>query len=511
MWLRHLKISGVLGWYHEPVSHKDTHMHFRTHLLGRNTGSRIQAHPPVAAFVALVTVLAVVAAGDAQADKIDQYVVTQMIRQHIPALSLAVVKNGRPVKQKGYGQANLELAVRASTATVYQIGSISKQFIAAAVLLLSDAGKLGLADPVRKYLPDAPEAWQPITIRHLLTHTSGLQREAPGSVLEAQSDVETVRSAYSLPLPFAPGEKWQYSNLGYSVLAEIITTAAQMPWPEYVRNRIFEPLAMTATRTTTAEELVPLRASGYQWMDNNSYHNAPVVHGVRPSGAFLSNVLDLSKWDAALYSASFLSQQQRELMWTPVKLNDGSEKPYGFGWELAKLGNHRQTKHAGTMLGFRSQILRFPDDGLTIVVLTNATQATPEKIASGVAAFYISDLKPPQPKRSIANVSADVLDRYVGRYQFPGRELTLTRRENNLALSMPMAMPALGTDVAALLRGVSMPLAVLTPENETRFFDEDDPNSSYVFAVGTDGNVQLSLENAQGKVLQSGLKIAREH
>jgi CubicO group peptidase (beta-lactamase class C family) len=451
-----------------------------------------------ASCLALIFLFCFGAAGAARADETDDYVAAQMSRQHIPGLSLAVLKDGRPVKVQGYGIANLELGTAATPETVYQIGSVSKQFIAAGILLLSEQGKLGLDDSIRKYLGDAPDAWQAITIRHVLTHTSGLVRETPGLQLKVQSVVDTIQASYSTPLAFAPGEKWQYSNLGYFVLAEIISRAAQVPWPQYLQERIFTPLGMSATRTTTVEELIPHRASGYHWMDSNKYQNAQSVAGVRPSGAFLSSVLDLAKWDAALSTDTLFSPQQRELMWTPVKLNDGSDKPYGFGWEVGKVGKHRQVKHAGTMFGFRSQILRFPDDRLTIVVLTNATQAVPEKIALGVAAFYLPDLKLQQPKRNATKLAGEILDSFTGRYQFPGnRVLTVARRDDKLTVSM--ALQGLGKEIDPLVQGVSMDLALLTPETETRFFDEADPRSTYLFSKDAQGQVELAIEDPNGK------------
>jgi CubicO group peptidase (beta-lactamase class C family) len=457
----------------------------------------------------ILGLLLCVAAFCARADKVDDLVAAQMNRQHIPGLSLAVLKNGKAVKLKGYGVANLELGTRSTPATVFQIGSMSKQFIATGIVFLNEEGKIDLDDSVAKYIPDAPQTWQAITVRHLLTHTSGLVRETPDLQLKAQSEIEAIRSAYPAPLSFKPGDKWQYSNLGYFVLAEIINQAAHVPWPQYLEQRIFTPLGMSATRTTTVEELVADRASGYHWMDSGTFHNAQILPGVRPSGAFLSSVLDLTKWDAALYSDEFLSSEKRELMWTPVKLNDGSEKPYGFGWEVGKTGKHRHVKHAGTMLGFRSQLLRFPDDRLSVVVLTNATQASPEKIGMRVAALYIPDLNPPQPERKSTKQRSQILDTYTGSYQLAAdRLLKVSRRGDQLALSMPMATPALGKEVAALVQGVSMDLALLTAENETRFFDEDDPRLTYVFATDADGKTQLQVENEKGDVMQRASKIS---
>jgi CubicO group peptidase (beta-lactamase class C family) len=453
-------------------------------------------------------VLCVAAAGSARADKIDDFVAAQMRRQHIPGLSLTVLKNGKPVKVKGYGVANLELGTRATPETVYQIGSLSKQFIATGIMLLSREGKLDLDDPITKYLEDAPETWRAIKIRHVLTHTSGLVRETAGLQLKDQSAVQAIQAAYAMPLSFAPGEKWQYSNLGYFVLAEIISRASQISWPHYLQERIFLPLGMSATRTTTVDELVAQRANGYHWMDDDKYRNAQIVPGVRPSGAFLSSVIDLARWDAALYSDELLSPQQRRLMWTAVKLNDGSEKPYGFGWELGRSGGHSEVKHAGTMFGFRSQMLRFIDDGLTVVVLTNATQALPEKVALGVAAFYIPDLKLQQPRRNTVSLSPQVLDGYIGRYLAAGdRVLTIKRRDDKLALSMAMPTQALGPEIASLLQGLSMQIALLTPESESRFFDADDSRSTYIFAMDVQGKMQLTMENDKGQAMQTASRI----
>jgi D-alanyl-D-alanine carboxypeptidase len=430
--------------------------------------------------------LALAAATLARADQVDDYIADKLSSQHIPGLSLAVLKSGKPVKVQGYGFANLELGTPATPESVYKIGSLSKQFIATSIVLLSAEGKVGLDDSIRKYLDDAPETWQPITVRRVLSHTAGLGREAPGfDPLKVQSDLDTIRTAYAAPLAYSPGEKYQYSNLGYFVLAEIITRAAGKPWPEFIQDRIFAPLGMRATRTTTTEDLVPHRASAYDYdKANNSFHNTGVVLAMRPSGAFISSVLDLAKWDAALYTDKPLSAQQRELMWMPTKLNDGTERPYGLGWAVTKVGTHRSVEHAGTLTSFRSQISRFVDDKVTVIVLTNCGQAMPETIALRVASFYIPDL---MPQRKVAKVAAQVLDGYAGRYEAPGlRARVISRRGDRLVLGIVM-------DKETLEEGV------LLPESETRFFNEDDTRIAYAFVRDKDGKPQLVLEQEQGK------------
>jgi CubicO group peptidase (beta-lactamase class C family) len=327
-----------------------------------------------------------------RADKVDDYVKAEMQKQRIPGLSLAVVKEGKVIKAQGYGLANVEHNVAARPETVYKIGSVSKQFLATGIMLLVQEGKIGLDDKVGKYLDGTPESWNGITIRHLLTHTSGIIREGPGfDPFKDQKDIDVIKSAYTSPLRFATGEKYEYCNVGYFSLAEIISRISGKSWGEFMNERVFAPLGMTATRPTSFSAIVPNRADGYEWK-NDKMQNAVEYIALRPSGAFLSTVLDLAKWDAALYTDAFLKQTTREQMWTPVKLNSGAEYPYGFGWQLNPLGNHRQIHHGGSLPGFRSYFSRLPDDKLSIIVLTNCDGANPAVFVRGVAAFYLSDL-----------------------------------------------------------------------------------------------------------------------
>jgi D-alanyl-D-alanine carboxypeptidase len=328
----------------------------------------------------------------ARADKVDDYVREQMQKQHIPALSVAVIKDGRLVKAKGYGFANLEHKVPARPDTVYKIASVSKQLIAAGILLLAQDGKMSVDDPVSKHLEGTPESWSGITVRHLLTHTSGIVREAPGfDYQKVQPDAEVVKTAYPLPLQFAPGEKYQYCNVGYFALAEIIRKVSGKPWPDFLSERVFSPLGMTSSRATTTIEIVPNRASGYAWTGGEQ-RNTPDGPAVRPSGAFLSTVLDMAKWDAALRTDALFRSSTREQMWSPVRLNNGTTYPYGFGWSLDAYQGHKQIHHGGAQPGFRSEYARFPDDGVSVIVLTNQDGARPAEIARGVAGFYIPAL-----------------------------------------------------------------------------------------------------------------------
>jgi len=327
-----------------------------------------------------------------RADKVDDYVKAEMQKQRIPGLSLAVVKEGKVIKAEGYGLANVEQNIPARPETVYKIGSVSKQFIATGIMLLVQDGKISLDDKVGKYLDGTPESWNGITVRHLLTHTSGIVREGPAfDPFKDQKDIDVIKSAYQSPLRFATGEKYEYCNVGYFSLAEIISRISGKSWGEFMNERVFAPLGMTATRPTSFSAIVPNRADGYEWK-NDKMQNAVEYIALRPSGAFLSTVLDLAKWDAALYTDAILKRATREQMWTPVKLNSGAAHPYGLGWQLIPLGNHRQIHHGGSLPGFRSHFSRLPDDNLSIIVLTNCESANPVVFVRGVAAIYLSDL-----------------------------------------------------------------------------------------------------------------------
>jgi len=352
--------------------------------------------PRVLVGAALVVLLAV---GTARADDIDAYFERALRRLHAPGAAVAVIKDGQVIKAEAYGLANLEHGVPAETNTVFEIGSVSKQFIAAGIMLLVQDGLVDLDDPVGRHLDGTPDAWQAITLRHLLTHTSGLVREAPGfEPLTVQDDRDVIATAYSLPLEFAPGERWEYSNLGYFVLADIIRSVSRMPWADFMTERIFEPLGMTATQVTTLD-IVPHRASGYQWVDDRLLH-VPDLPAVRPSGAFLSTVLDLARWELALRSNEVLDASSKAEMWTSVTLNSGERYPYGLGWMLVDWpADYPQPtgvpmiQHTGTIGGFRAGFARWPSHDLTVIVLVNQRELEIAGMLANVAIGVVPELR----------------------------------------------------------------------------------------------------------------------
>jgi len=231
----------------------------------------------------------------AQVDSTDIIVRQMMDKQNIVGLSMAVIKNGQTVVNKGYGIANVELNVPVNSETVIRLGSVSKQFFATAILKLMQDGKLSIEDPVHKFFPDAPETWRPIKIKNLLSHTSGLQREAPAyDNFKIQPDIDVIKSAYSLPLDFKTGEKYQYCNLAYFMLAEIIKQVSGMPWQDYIQANLFAPAGMNNSYLTDFYRIIPNRANGYMH-NHDTLINATAMFCIRRSGGFLSTSSDMIK------------------------------------------------------------------------------------------------------------------------------------------------------------------------------------------------------------------------
>lgn len=328
-----------------------------------------------------------------QIDSIDIIVKSQMADQNIIGLSLAIVKNGETLIDKGYGLANAEHNVEVQSKTVFRLASISKQFFATAIMKLVQDGKLTLDDDMHTFFQKAPETWKPIQIKHLLSHTSGLVREAPGyDNFKMQSDLSIIKSAYDLPLNFPTGEKYQYCNLGYYMLAEIITQVSGMPWQDYIIKELFVPAGMTNTVMTDFYPVIPNRASGYVF-NNGKYINAEAMIAVRPSGGFLSTTTDMIKWDKVLRDKNIiLSKKNWELLWTPfikTSTEEDSKSYYGFGWITDEYKGHKLIGHGGSNTGFRTQYSRFVDDKLSIIVLTNTNGANPNMIVNKLADYLL--------------------------------------------------------------------------------------------------------------------------
>ncbi|HZS05166.1 MAG TPA: serine hydrolase domain-containing protein [Blastocatellia bacterium] len=336
-------------------------------------------------------------AGGGRTGAIDEYVKAEMQKQHIPGLSLAVVKDGQIAYARGYGFANVEHQVPASPETVFQSGSVGKQFTATAVMMLVEEGKIKLDDKISKYFADPPESWKEITVRHLLTHTAGTtDYPRDFDFRRDYTEDDLLKKAAAIPLAFQPGEKWQYSNMGYVMLGILIGRVTGKFYGDFLQGRIFKPLGMTTARIINEADIIPNRAEGYRLVKGELKHQewvSPTMNTTADGSLYLT-VYDMARWDAALYTEKLLKKSSLAGMWTPVKLTSGKTHPYGFGWGFGEVRGHRIIEHGGTWQGFKSHIARYVDDRLTVVVFANLAQANPTKIAHGVAGLWSPALAP---------------------------------------------------------------------------------------------------------------------
>ena len=327
----------------------------------------------------------------AQADKVDNYVAGEMQRRQLPGLALAVVRDGKTIKARGYGLANLEWRMPVTPETVFEIGSLTKQFTAACIMILEEEKKVGLDESISRYL-EVPAAWKAITVRHLLTHTSGIKSYTNLPGFEAARHLNQkafIDKISTQPLEFAPGEAFAYSNTGYNLLGFIIEKISGQSYWQFLSGRILHPLGMNATQSRDQRTIILHRASGYE-KDNETLANRdPELTDVFSAGAIVSTVLDLAKWTGALDSDKLLTPSSREQMWTPFKLKSGEPSLYGFGWRVDDYKGRKNIGHSGSTSGFSASLQRFPKDKLTLIVLCNSgEQNIATTLARSIAEHY---------------------------------------------------------------------------------------------------------------------------
>ena len=438
------------------------------------------------ALLAATALLAI--AGKASADAVDSYAREQMLAMHIPGLSLAVVQHGRTVKTGSYGLANVELGVPVGPDTRFAIASMTKSFTAAAVLLLAQEGKLGLDDPIGRYLQPVPQAWNAVTVRHLLTHTSGIKDHffdfpfyPPVPALSSLNrrmeftDQELLKALTAAPLNFEPGERYAYSGSGYVLLGMIIRSVTGRPYGELLHDRIFKPLGMSATRLIDLDEVIPNRAAGYRWSDG-ALRNGGFTGQTFSSAAdvsMLTTAGDLARWFQALSTDAgwkrILAQME-----TPATLTDGGAAmapfggSYGLGWYLSRYRTEPIGGHTGSFnTGFSSVMVRLPGKDLSVIVLTNQHDANPMQIAFGIVGLYDEGLRPPHAMKVE-----------------PERTPELTRRVERLVMGLMGGAADFQGDVVPFIRsrlaGYPSPPADQRPPISVSFIaSEDVPGSGF--------------------------------
>jgi CubicO group peptidase (beta-lactamase class C family) len=364
------------------------------------------------------------------ADVVDDYLERTARRQEFPGLSVAVIRDGKLLKARGYGRANLENQVPASVETIYDLASLTKPFVAEAILLLLQEGKLALDDPLSGYLQGTPAAWSGVTLRHLLAHTSGIPdylNDLGRNFPHHTGAEEFLKAMVDVSLVFPPGEKWSYSNSGYILLGMVVQKVAGESYDALLSRRVFGPLGMEDTLRDSVDAIVARRATGYvsgpDGLRNGTYlKHLMMNHGDR---GLVSSVLDLAKWDASLDGDRILSAETKRLMWTPVRLNGGGTFGYGLGWFLGESDGRHFVRHPGGSPGTATVLTRFVDDHLTVILLANRGQAALHGTDLGVARFYI-----PAMRRSVVPARAESIKAASGYYNlFGGQMLRVTGGE----------------------------------------------------------------------------------
>lgn len=408
------------------------------------------------------------------AAQVDEYL-SGLVRQNRFSGAVLVARDGRVLLSKGYGYANLELEVPNTPQTRFRLGSITKQFTAAAVLLLQEQGKLGVQDPVCKYVENCPAAWQPVTVHHLLTHTSGIPSftgfpDYQKTMALPATLPETIARFRDKPLEFKPGERFNYSNSGYVLLGHVVEKASGKSYGEYMRENFFAPLGMNDTGLEVPGEIIKRRASGYRYgpagFANAPYMDMNIPHG---AGALYSTVEDLYRWDQGLFGGKLLSQKSLDAMLTVAK------EFYGYGIGVDTQFRLRRVGHSGGINGFNTYMARFPEERATFIVLSNLENSTPTtQIETRIARLALADkiVMPPAAK-----VGAGQLARYVGRYELD---------------------PALGNmvfDVTAegdqlFVKPSHSDRHKFVPISETEFYDYDDGGDvRFIFQKNEKGEV----------------------
>ncbi|MFN6569007.1 serine hydrolase domain-containing protein [Dendronalium sp. ChiSLP03b] len=336
---------------------------------------------------------------------VDDYIQATMAKNQIPGLSFAVVQEGELVLVKGYGLANLEHSVPATEHTVYEIASVGKTFTATVTMMLVEEGVISLEEAIANYLDYLPPAWQGVTIKHILSHQSGIPNytDAPNYWELTRLDLsksEILALVTDLPLKFPPGEFSAYDNTGYYLLGLMLEKVAGKSYGDLLQERIFATLGMNATMMNHPKDIVPHRAAGYRLLDgklvNKPYYSPSVTYS---AGGQLSSVADMVKWEQALHSATLLKQSTLEMMWTPhppKRGNDWEKQRYvvGLGWWVLNYSDRRVVGHNGSILGFASNITRFIDDKMTVIVFCNLDKISrPDAIAKQIAGYFCQSVR----------------------------------------------------------------------------------------------------------------------
>jgi CubicO group peptidase (beta-lactamase class C family) len=444
---------------------------------------RLERTPPrFALLCACLLALSVVARAQDLLPKFEEYAQAAAKAERFSG-AILVARDGKVLVSKGYGMADVENDVPNTPETKFRLGSITKQFTAAAILLLQERGKLSVQDSICKYVVPCPEAWQPVTIHHLLSHTGGVPNltsfpDYQKTKREPTTVEATVGRFRDLPLEFKPGENYKYSNSGYVLLGHVIEKVSGKSYESFLRENIFEPLGMTSTGYDHADEIVKRRARGYAPGPEGRVVNASYLDMSIPfsAGGLYSTVGDLYLWDQALHGGKLLKKPSLDAMLTPVRNN------YGYGFGVDKIFARPMAGHGGGIEGFSTNIIRFTDDRVTVIVLSNNEAARARRIATDLAAIAFGEKYELPVERVVVKVDPKIYDAYVGEYELePGFVFTVTREGDRL-----------------MMQATGQGKAELFPASETNFFPRV-VRADITFVKDVEGRVTHLVLNQNGR------------
>ena len=355
-----------------------------------------------------------------------------------PGIAIAIIQEGQVTYCRGYGLANMEWEQPVTPPTVFGLGSVTKPFTATSIMLLEQQGKLCLDDTIQTYLPEYPPQEHHVTLRHLLTHTSGIPNfvTQPGfweqHAHTKNSVAEVIALFKDLPFDFAPGTHYSYSNSGYVLLGHILERLLDTSYGEAIQRLIFHPLGMTHSYYLTPEAIIPYRASGYIRTEQGYQHANYMTSATRhAAGGLASTLEDMILWDSALREERLLDHATQARMYSPLRLVDGRTENYGFGWEIGQYRQHHYVCHAGGIPGYSAFFGRFPDDKLTIILLSNRHGLDVSGLARKIAQIVL-DLPP--LARAPVSLNTEIYRKMVGTYENVFGTLEVKEEEQELRL-----------------------------------------------------------------------------
>ncbi|MBW6537559.1 MAG: beta-lactamase family protein [Mariniphaga sp.] len=364
-----------------------------------------------------------------------------------PGCALGIIKDGELIYAKGYGLANMEYDIPNAPSSVFRIGSTSKQFTAACIILLAEQGKLNLNDNLKGFFPDFPDYAEEITLRHLLNHTSGIRDYLQLAYLKGLGDDDYYTDDNVMEwlvnqsdLNFKPGEEYLYSNSGYWLLGQIVKKVSGMNMADFAMKEIFEPLEMSSTHFHNDHtRIVKNRATGYAIIENGNFKISMTTLGMIGDGGIFTTINDIKKWDDAFYSSNVLSKTFWEEMTKQGVLNNGDIIAYASGLMIGEYNGLKTIRHGGAFVGYRADILRFPEEQLTIVLFANRSDANPTLKANQVADVLLkgrfSETSKPENDKSVNTIPAEEfqINQLTGNYEIqPGIILNLTIKNDSL-------------------------------------------------------------------------------